>query len=309
MKGGTFPASQREAMRIVPDDESAASAAKKPPSKPRDRYAGRPLTHSKPMPQSGLFNPSGMALSIATHLTILTVGIGYAGVRPFAAAPVEAIAVDIVAADEVGRATQETLPGPQPPGEIPDLPVADPPVTPPRSEAAPQQPQPAVPPAAADATQTTVKQAALQTAAAAPQAAKSWQPPEPDLTVKYQVNLGLPARPGDDFDAPASAAARVSTDHIARFRERLKTCSVLPQSVTPDDRVTIRLRANFLPDGRLASAPLLIEASASAKGPALMRAAIHALESCQPYAALPADKYGEWKMLDLSFTPQDFRRG
>ena len=84
---------------------------------------------------------------------------------------------------------------------------------------------------------------------------------------------------------------------------------MLPESVAPGDKVTIRLRANFLPDGRLASAPLLIEASASAKGPVLMQAAIHALEGCQPYAALPADRYSEWKVLDLSFTPQDFRRG
>jgi hypothetical protein len=60
------------------------------------------------------------------------------------------------------------------------------------------------------------------------------------------------------------------------------------------------------PDGKLASEPILIEASASAKGPALMQSAIAALEACQPYPMLPADRYGEWKVLDLSFTPQDF---
>jgi hypothetical protein len=59
-------------------------------------------------------------------------------------------------------------------------------------------------------------------------------------------------------------------------------------------------------EGRLAAEPVLIEASASAKGPALMQSAIGALEACQPYAMLPADRYGEWKVLDLSFTPQDF---
>jgi hypothetical protein len=60
------------------------------------------------------------------------------------------------------------------------------------------------------------------------------------------------------------------------------------------------------PNGRLAAEPVLIEASASAKGPALMRSAMTALQACQPYAMLPADKYSEWKVLDLSFTPQDF---
>jgi hypothetical protein len=42
------------------------------------------------------------------------------------------------------------------------------------------------------------------------------------------------------------------------------------------------------------------------KGPLLMQSAIRALSACQPYAMLPADRYGEWKVLDLSFTPQDF---
>jgi hypothetical protein len=59
-------------------------------------------------------------------------------------------------------------------------------------------------------------------------------------------------------------------------------------------------------EGKLAAEPVLIEASASAKGPALMQSAISALQACQPYAMLPADRYGEWKVLDLSFTPQDF---
>jgi len=50
----------------------------------------------------------------------------------------------------------------------------------------------------------------------------------------------------------------------------------------------------------------LIEVSASEKGPLLMKSAISALQACQPYAMLPVDRYGEWKVLDLSFTPKDF---
>ena len=63
------------------------------------------------------------------------------------------------------------------------------------------------------------------------------------------------------------------------------------------------------PDGRLAADPVLLEASASAKGPLLMQSAIEALQACQPYAMLPADRYREWKVLDLGFTPQDFTGG
>ncbi len=93
------------------------------------------------------------------------------------------------------------------------------------------------------------------------------------------------------------------------MREHLKTCSKLPKSIAPGDKVKIILRVVFRPDGRFAAPPALIEASASAKGPALMQSAIEALQACQPYAMLPADQYNEWKVLDLSFTPQDFIGG
>ena len=265
-------------------------------------------------------NPSGMAVSIVIHLTVLTVGLGYAGVRPFETVPVEAITVDLVTPAEVKEATPEAPPKPATPLEIPDLSAREQPAAastpaaaaapaaapPPQQAAAMPAPASAAPPPKAG-----TKQAALQPAIAAssPAPQPSWRPPEPDLSVKYQVNLGLPARHGDDFDTVAFSAAKVSTDDVAKFREQLKTCSVLPASIAPHDKVTIRLRANFLPNGTLASAPLLIEASASAKGPLLMQAAIEGLRACQPYAVLPADKYDEWKVLDLSFTPQDFKGG
>ena len=44
---------------------------------------------------------------------------------------------------------------------------------------------------------------------------------------------------------------------------------------------------------------------ASMKGPLVMQSAISALQACQPYTMLPADRYREWKVLDLTFTPQD----
>ncbi len=60
------------------------------------------------------------------------------------------------------------------------------------------------------------------------------------------------------------------------------------------------------PEGKLAGPPSLIDASASMKGPLLMQSAVSAQDACQPYAMLPADRYKEWKILDLTFTPQDF---
>ena len=265
------------------------------------------------MPELRLLNPSGIAVSIVTHLMVLTVGLGYAGVRPFETAPVEAIAVDLVSPAEVKEAAPAPPLEPTPSLEIPDLSTKEQPAAASKPADLPPAPQAAAMPATASATfpNADVKQAAPQPAASASSSASqpSWRPPEPDLSVKYQVNLGLPARPGSDFDTVAFTAAKVSIDDVAKFREQLKTCSALPASIAPTDKVSIRLRASFLPDGTLASAPLLIEASASAKGPLLMQAAIAALAACQPYAVLPADKYNEWKVLDLSFTPRDFKGG
>ena len=127
--------------------------------------------------------------------------------------------------------------------------------------------------------------------------------------------LGLPPalpangprdRPGDGFDGPASKTADIASGLVAEFRQHLKTCSKLPPSIEPSDKLRITLRVMMTPQAKLAAEPILIEASASAKGPALMQSAIAALEACQPYQMLPAERYGEWKVLDLSFTPQDF---
>ena len=93
---------------------------------------------------------------------------------------------------------------------------------------------------------------------------------------------------------------------VADFRRHLRTCSKLSASLTAADDVKVKLRVMMTTQGKLAAEPILIEATASAKGPLLMQSAISALQACQPYAMLPADRYGEWKVLDLSFTPRDF---
>ncbi len=179
---------------------------------------------------------------------------------------------------------------------------------------------PAAPPQkqAARATQRPDPQPPAQPEPPASPPAPDYLPPEPDLSVKYHVRLGLPpdlspgqtqGKSGDGFDDEASKQAEIASDLIAAFRRHLRTCSRLPESISPSDKVKVKLRALMSPDGRLLTEPILIEASASMKGPELMQSAVAALKACQPYAMLPADRYGEWKVLDLSFTPQDFAGG
>jgi hypothetical protein len=264
------------------------------------------------------FIRSGIAASALGHLSILTLVLIFAEVHPFGPVTAEPIAVDIVSPDEAAPAPNKEMPLPElkpQPSDAIDL-----------SSRAAASGSPA-PAAAQDAAVRPQKQAALPTprpgsqqATAQPQPAPvspspAFVPPGPDLSIKYHVMLGLPPdmsavppqdESGDGFDAEASKTADIASSLVTEFRQHLRTCSKLPGSIASSDKLRIKLRVFMTPEGKLAAEPVLIEASASAKGPVLMQSAIAALEACQPYQMLPADRYGEWKVLDLSFTPQDF---
>jgi hypothetical protein len=270
--------------------------------------------------ESGRFIRSGIAASALGHVSILTLVLIFAEVHPFGSVTAEPIAVDIVTRPEVVEKKPEP---PEPPKVQPsdDFDLSS-------KSAAPNSPSPAAPPPAAAARpqeQATpaAPRSPQQQAAAQPQPPSTLQvpayiPPEPDLSIKYHVMLGLPldlppstpqVRSGDGGDDAASKAADIASSLVTEFRRHLKTCLKLPETIAPSDKLRIVLRAFMTLEGKLATEPVLIEASASPKGPALMQSAISALQSCEPYAMLPADRYGEWKVLDLSFTPQDFAGG
>jgi hypothetical protein len=291
------------------------------------------------------FIRADVTASAIAHLSILALVFVFTEVHPFGTVTAEPIAVDIVTPDEVPAKQPELPPSPPP---TPDPPPQDkleaakpeplnlPAPAPPSAQQQPSPPaeQPAQAPAQKQAARPNRKEAAAPPPPAqpapppAPQpepqqmaaAAPAYKQPEPDLTLKYHVMLGLPEalpplpaapsspgdRPGDGVDATASSEANIAASAIAEFRRHLKACSKLPASVDPADKVKIRLRVMMTPDGRLAREPILIEASASTKGPLLMQSAMAALAACQPYAMLPAERYGEWKVIDLSFTPDDF---
>jgi outer membrane biosynthesis protein TonB len=146
-------------------------------------------------------------------------------------------------------------------------------------------------------------------------AAPAYKQPEPDVTLKYGVILGLPpdlppapkdAPKDDGGDAKDAIASKLPPQVIAELRRHLRNCSKLPAGVAPTDAVRVRIRAVMATDGTLAREPILIEAPPSAKGVAIVKSAMGALQACQPYKMLPLDKYAEWSVMDLSFTPGDF---
>lgn len=276
---------------------------------------------------------TGAAISVTVHVAVLTAWLLLAGVRPFEPTTAEAITIDIVTPEEAPPLPKE------PDYDFPTLDEKSQEKSQDKSQdksqeqaaqkqQEPAQPEPPAPaPNAASKPKQETKQAALQQQPEQPKPASPQQPqaqpqtpppPQqqdvptaaPDITSKFGMMFTLPdAGAAGDFDAKATAKANISREDAAALRAHLKTCSMLPRSVSPDDNVSVVLRVAFRRDGTLAAEPILIEASASEKGPALMKGAMDALQKCQPYAMLPADRYDQWRMLDLSFAPKDFKGG
>lgn len=270
-----------------------------------------------------------IAASAIAHLSILALVFVYAEAHPFGNVPTQSVNVDIVTSDEIEK-KPEPAPSPSPqlptdlgaltkPAETPP-PAAQPVNPPPRQAARPNRkeaavrPQPEPSPAQPQAQAPQPPSAAP---AAAPSASAGYLPPQPDVTVKYNVMLGLPEalppsvlsadageRKGDGGDA--AARADVGGDMVTAFRSRIRECSKLPSSLSPSDDVMIKLRILMTPDGRLAAAPMVKEGTASVKAVDLRDGAVSALSACQPFTMLPREKYQEWKVIDLTFTPRDF---
>jgi hypothetical protein len=126
----------------------------------------------------------------------------------------------------------------------------------------------------------------------------------------FGMPLTLPdGRLGGGFDAPAIEATKIERSSVDAFRAHLKTCAALPAGIAPSEKISLVVHVSLNADGTLAGQPTLMEASASPKGPILLQSLLRGLRKCQPYNMLPADKYREWKSLDIRFTPDDMGQG
>ena len=268
---------------------------------------------------------AGITGSAVAHLSVLMLVLFFTEVHPYGSVTAEPITVDIVTSAEAPPAPKKEEPLPEPkakPSDTFDLSskpeAAQAPAASPPPAAAAQQP-PAAQQQQQAALTTPSPSPAPQPANARPQPqaappTPAYTPPEPDISIKYHVMLGLPpdlpvepAKGGkDDYDAQASKKADINSGPVAEFRRHLKTCSKLPPSIAPSDSVMIKLRVFMTPDGKLSAEPVVLEGSGNLKGLDLRQSAVDALQACQPYTMLPADRYGEWSVLDLTFTPQDF---
>ena len=272
----------------------------------------------------------GAAISVLFHLSLVVIALVLGEANLLHTTPAEAITVDIVSSKDAPP-IDYTLP------TLTDKPTDDSDskaaeskseTKPAESKTSENKPSENKPPQTKPAEGKPPEKKPAQTAAQTPQQV---QPPAPitspppavtqqkpadeappqaspipytDITQKFAKLVG---ENDSDFDAAAASSANISVESAKALREHLKTCSILPKSISPNDNVKLVLRVTFLRNGKLAKEPLLISGSASEKGPALLKSATDALLACQPYSELPADKYDEWKMLDLSFSPKDFK--
>ena len=98
-------------------------------------------------------------------------------------------------------------------------------------------------------------------------------------------------------------------EEITAFKMQVQRCWNAPVGVSNLEKLHVVMRVSLARDGALSARPSLIEGSASPHGPALVESAVRALRQCQPYRLWPADRYDEWKVLDLNFFPSGVSGG
>ena len=274
---------------------------------------------------------SGAFISAVCHVGLVSL-VMLSTPRQFVATE-RSIEAELVRADEI-EPPKEEQPKEQPKSEKPnawdfpeeklriEMPTFSPDARPNSSGPAPSKSSASQPPPAASApaqpAPSNSQQAALSpnqqssitqqapSAPAQPKAAPSvFDPANIPMLMELPNAAGLPEK---GFDFEATITANISGDDRAAFNAHLRKCWKLPDGLSPAANTRVVLRVYLKRDGALASEPVLIEASASRDGPAVLLAAKAALAACQPYA-LPAENYREWRILDLTFTPKDMAGG
>ncbi len=276
----------------------------------------------------------GLVVSVIGHAGALALGLVFVGANTFESTPPElippdAMVVDVVPPDEAPRfegtpsdlrssgsevsaksdsaiaAALTVAPKPPAPSPPQQQQRSNPERNARQAAAQPQQAQPET--ARAETAQPEMAQMqASEPPPAPPQQRPEETPDQPESAETFAQLALLGGQLGGGFAAPAVDAAQATYDFTAAFRERVSWCSSLPAGVNVGDKVSVALRVSLNRDGTLASPPQLLEPIGSPKEQALLQNAIAALQNCQPYTMLPAEKYKQWKTLSLVFYPLNF---
>jgi hypothetical protein len=266
----------------------------------------------------------GVVLSAAVHIalvgTVLILGARGRGPDPVKAVPVDVVTEEQLAALE--KPDPKPDPKPEPPPaqqqqlQIPDISSQPPqPAKPPRAPspqtqsgaAAAPAPPPPPPPPSPQAPPNLDAFAPPIAPSAAPATSAPPPPPPPAPTTGEAAQLaqmlGLPQPVGVSGGPPSDYKANLTADAVAGFASHVQTCWTPAPASIKDANITVFIRVRLKRDGSLAGAPEPLGGSASMQALTLLQNSLNALKSCSAYTALPADKYDEWRVLDLRFTP------
>jgi len=225
-----------------------------------------------------------LAISVLVHAAILLWLVLVPAGEPFAPAQAEPILVDLLPAQDARETeSEEAKSPPKPEAQKPEAqkPEAQ------KPEA--QKPEPQKPDSGQKSPPSKAAQDDLEDRAATA-ARLAWELNLPTDTI---VSLAAP---------PSESKSNLTSEEIGDLKAQVGKCWSAPDRVphTPGFEAVIRIALK--PDGTLGAAPQLVSAPASVSGPPLVASAKQALQQCQPYARLPADKYQDWRVLDLTFT-------
>jgi outer membrane biosynthesis protein TonB len=257
---------------------------------------------------------SSAVLSFMLHAAIVAAVLGlFARPKLFASRPEQTVTVDLVPPIELSGATKVPAQGPGP--------EASKEAGGGRAKTAQKSPPQEAPQPQAQTTQQESPQpqaqAAQQEAAPPPETRgvatftpmPSMKPPSAFSVSEIPATLDLVTPAAGSGLAPrAEMPADLTADDIGAFKARLRTCWRPPADLAGVPNLKVTLRVFLTRNGTLARAPVLLAASASMSGPALVQTATTALQACQPFG-LPADRYKEWKVLDLTLSPADMAGG
>ena len=243
---------------------------------------------------------SGAVLSVVLHAAIVAGVLGLLA-RPklFESRPESAVTVDIVSPLEVPSSTKAQGQDQGPEVKKPAAAAAQTEQKSPPQEASQPQPQTAQQEAPPPETRGMATFTPMPSTKPSSAFSVSEIPATLDL-VTPATSAGLAP--------PAEMPADLSADDIGAFKARLRTCWRPPADLVGVPKLKVTLRVFLTRTGALARTPVLLAASASISGPALVQTAMTALQACQPFS-LPADRYKEWKVLDLTLSPADMAGG
>lgn len=107
---------------------------------------------------------------------------------------------------------------------------------------------------------------------------------------------------------PAGLTQRLTQSEIDALRAQIQACWNPPVGAEEAEKLIVRLRIQFRPDGTLSRDPELLNKGGTTYFRIAAEAAMRAVLRCQPYT-LPAHKYDVWKDVEVTFDPRDMFRG